>query len=200
METRPCSKGSGWQRRCLFTRWRSFVPSTGDMRTHPHVAGNQTIDRMRSPVTPTLQSLHLKTSSTSSATPSTVPLFYKTTSAATPVLDRFRVLLDRFWHEKTAKTSPENCRHAPGRALRRFWNEVFAFFRWLKTPPVFCRKALPRLRRGRFRSATGPPLQCNKGSVATPGGPYGKTFSAPLGNRGDGVILNRLSMRRLENM
>lgn len=64
--------------------------------------------------------------------------------------------------------------------------------------PFSCRKALPGMRRGRSRRATGPSLQCNKGPAARSGGPYGKTIGAALENDGVGAVCKWLYMRKLK--
>ena len=66
-----------------------------------------------------------------------------------------------------------------------------------KSGRFFCNKALTGSQRGCRHVATGRSLQCNKGPVAEPGGPYGAPpRPSPRGGRTDAVH-KRLRMNRL---
>ena len=56
---------------------------------------------------------------------------------------------------------------------------------------VFCRKGFPRLQRGLYGNATVAPLEGENGSVADPGGPYGRKRGGFLGRKnGFWVVLD----------
>ena len=86
----------------------------------------------------------------------------------------------------------------PGCPERKFPSVFDCRFR-AKTAPFSCRKALPGLRRGRRRHATGAPLQRNKALTADQRGPYGKPVAAKRRNDGDAPIFKPLCIKRLRN-
>lgn len=90
----------------------------------------------------------------------------------------------------------------PHKALTAFpeqrFRRVFDCFFCPEKLPFSCRKGPAGLQQRPYGSATGRSLHCNKGPVATPGGPRGgPTLTLPKG-RGAGTVHKRLKMNKLQ--